>query len=84
MKKEGEKRKHEAARQGDGDDGRVQQGVTAVTSMEKEIPNLNHSAEGSSCMKNRAESLLYSCKSAGRNPSPACAITTLHKTSEKI
>lgn len=75
----GEKKgKHQAGGQGDGGDGRVQQGVTAVISMQKEI-FLIHSAEGSSCTRNRVKSPLSSCKSAGHNSSCVC-VPSLHYT----
>ena len=66
-KKRGRKRKKRRENirweggQGDGGDGRVQQRVTAVTSMQEEI-FLIHSAEVSSCIRNKVESPLSSCK----------------------
>ena len=73
MKKERGGKKHEA---GDGGDGRVQQGVTAVISVQKEIFSLR-SAEGSSRTRSQEP---RSCKSAGHNSS--CVCVCVCKTSE--
>lgn len=54
----------------------MQQGVTAVVSMQKEI-SLIRSAEGSSCVRNKVKSLFGSCKSAGHDSSSVCAIANV-------